>query len=36
MRAASVSIKKGEITYRGDLTRYAIISRKDSGTCNRL
>ncbi len=33
MRQASVSIKKGEITYREDLTRYAIVEPGDSGAC---
>jgi hypothetical protein len=35
MRHASVSIKKGEITYREDLTRYEIFEPWDSGTCRR-
>ena len=35
MRPASMSIKKGEITYREDLTRYAIVEPRDFGTCRR-
>ena len=35
MRQASASIKKGEITYREDLTRNAIVEPGDFGTCRR-
>ena len=35
MRPASMSIKKGEITYREDLTRYAIVEPRSFGTCRR-
>jgi hypothetical protein len=36
MRTASVSIKKGEITYREDLTRHAIVSPMEFGRCSTL
>jgi len=35
MREASVSIKKGEITNREDLTRYAFVEPRDFGTRRR-
>jgi hypothetical protein len=35
MRQASVSIKKGEITYREDLTRYAIVELRNIGEYRR-
>jgi len=33
MRQASVSIKKGEITHREDMMRYAFVEPKDRFTC---
>jgi hypothetical protein len=35
MRQASVSIKKGEIAYREDLTRYAIVEPRNLGARRR-
>jgi hypothetical protein len=35
MRQASVSIKKGEITYREGLTHHAIVELGNFGACRR-
>ena len=35
MRQASVSIEKGGMTYREDLTLHAIVEHWDLGSCRR-